>query len=195
MTGPNCDSFFFTRAPILECQLTTCSERVNNVYTRCESQSREALVDKLDSFAIRYMSEQKLFKIFVYFDFETTCVPEENFKNTETTTWIWKYNQISVSSFSKLVEEPIFRRKSDAHHLVASFLAALENLASQGKMQMKDLFLDLKTAIKCKQGSILEKRTQRHNRREPVRRLDKNQDDWENRKCASAQPLQIEKMS
>ena len=45
------------------------------------------------------------------------------------------------------------------------FFEVLENLASQSKAKMKNFFLDIETTIKIKLGSILEKLTQRHNRR------------------------------
>ena len=90
------------------------------------------------------------------------------------------------------MEEPIFICNSDPHHIVASFIRALENLASQSKTKMKNLFRDIETTIKIKLGSILEKLTQRRNRRESAR-LDKSQDDCDNEICASTQPLQVQK--
>ena len=58
---PNCD-IFFNKAFNLERNLSTCSERVKNVYPRNVYQIRETLFDKLDSFGIKYTSEQKLLK-------------------------------------------------------------------------------------------------------------------------------------
>ena len=66
---PNCDTFF-NRTFNLERHLSTCSERVKNVYPRNVYQIRETLFDKLDSFGIKYTSEQKLFKNFAISDFE-----------------------------------------------------------------------------------------------------------------------------
>ena len=98
---------------------------------------------------------------------------------------------LSVSISSNLLEEPIFFCNSHPHHLVASFIGAFGNLASQSKAKMKNFFLDIKTTIKNKLGSILEKLTQRHNRRENAR-FDMSQDDCDNETCASTQFLQIE---
>ena len=95
---------------------------------------------------------------------------------------------ISVSISSNLVEEPIFLCNSDPHHLVASFIGAFENLASQSKAKIKNLFHDIKTTVKIKLGSILEKLTQRHNRREQ-----EHLDDCDNEICASTQFLQVQK--
>ena len=161
---------------------------MKNVYSRNVYQIRETLFEKLDSFSIKYTSEQKLFKHLSIFDFESICVQEEAFSDTNTTSWIGKHVPISVSISSNLVEEPIFLCNSDLHHLVVSFIGALENLAFQSKAKMKNLFLDIKTTIKYKLGSILEKLTQRHNRREQARL-----DDCDNEICASTQFLQIQK--
>ena len=133
---PYCDTFF-NRTFILERHLTTCSERVQNIHPRNVYQIRETLFDKLDSFGINYMSEQKLFQNLALIDFESICVQEETFRDTSTTTWIGKHVPISVSISSNLVEEPIFLCNSDPHHLVASFIGANEKLASQSKPKMK----------------------------------------------------------
>ena len=53
---------------------------------------------------------------------------------------------------------------------------------------MKSLFFDIETTIKTKLGSILEKPTQRHNRREPA-----DLDDCDNETCTSTHFLQIQK--
>ena len=53
---------------------------------------------------------------------------------------------------------------------------------------MKNLFLEIETTIKIKLGSILEKLTQRHYRREQ-----EDLDDCDNEICASTQFLQIQK--
>ena len=127
---PNCDTFF-NRTFSKERHLTTCSERVKNVYPRNVYQIRETLFDKLDSFGINYTSEQKLFKNLTIVDFESICVQEETFTDTNTTTWIGKHVPISVSISSNLVEEPIFLCNSDPPHLIASVIGVLETLASQ----------------------------------------------------------------
>ena len=98
---PNCDTFF-NRTFNLERHLTTFSERVKNVYPRNVYQ----IFDKLDSFGIKYTSQQKLFKNLAIFDFESICVQEE--EDTKTTTWIGKHVPISVSISSNLVEETVF---------------------------------------------------------------------------------------
>ena len=155
---PNCDTFF-NKFFNLERNLITCSERDKNVHPKNVFQIRQTLFDKLDFFGIKYTSEQKLFKNLARFDFESICVQEETFRDTNITTWIGKQVPITVSISSNLVEEPIFICNSDPHHLVASFIGALENLASQSKAKMENLFPDIKTTIKIKLGIILEKLT------------------------------------
>ena len=183
---PNCDTFF-NRTFNLERHFLTCSERVENVYPRNVYQIRKPLFGNLDSFGIKYTSEGKLFNKLAIFEFEQT------FSDTNTTTWIGKHVPISVYISSNLVEESIFLCNSDPHHLVASFTGAPENLASQSKTKMKNLFLDIETTIKIKLGNILEELAQRHNRRAHAR-FDMSQNDCGNEVCASTQFLQIQKI-
>ena len=184
---PNCDTFF-NRTFNLERNLTTCSERVKNVYPKNVYQTQETLFDKLNSFGIEYTHEQILFKNLAIFDFESICVQKESFKDTDTTKWIGRHIPISVSISSNLVKEPIFLCNSDPHHLVTSFIGALENLALQSKAIMKNLFFDIKKTINIKLRSIWEKLTQRHNRGEQA-----DLDDCDNETCTSTQLLQIQK--
>ena len=57
---------------------------------------------------------------------------------------------------------------------------------------MKSFFLDIDTTKRIKLDSILEKLTQRHNRRESAR-FDMSQDDCDNQVCVSTQFMQIQK--
>ena len=184
---PICDTFV-KRTFNLERHLTTCAERVKNVYPKNVYQTHESLFDKLDSFGIEYTNEQTLFKNLATFDFELICVQEESFKDTETTKWIGKHIAISNSISSNLVKEPIFLCNSDPHHRVTSFIGALENVALQNKTIMKNLFLDIEKTIKIELGSVLVKLTQRHNRREQA-----DLDDCDNETCTSTQFLHIQR--
>ena len=67
------------------------------------------------------------------------------------------------------MEETIFLCNSDLHRHVASFIVALQSLASQSKAKLKNLFPDIETTIKIKLDNIIEKLTQRHNRRKHAR--------------------------
>ena len=129
---------------------------MKNVYPKNVYQTRETLFDKLDSFGIEYTNEQTLFKNLALFDFESICVQEKSFKDTDTTKWIGKHIPISVSISSNLVKEPIFLFNSDPHHLLTSFFGALENLALQSKTIIKNLFFDIETTIYPREESDLD---------------------------------------
>ena len=131
---------------------------------------------------------QTLFRNVAEFDFESICLHEESFKNTDTTKWIGNHIPISVFISSNLVKEPIFLRNSDPHHVVTSLIGALENLALQSKAKTKNLFCDTKTTIKIKMGNNMEKLTQSHNRREQA-----DLDDCDKGLCTFTQFLQIQK--
>ena len=97
----------------------------------------------LDSFDIKYTSQQRHLKKFANIIFESIYLQEVTFKYTDTTREIWKHIQISVSTPSKVVEEPCFFLYTDPHHIVASCIGALERLASQSMEQMKILIMDI----------------------------------------------------
>ena len=162
-----CDTFF-SKTGNLERHLVTCSERVKHIYPKNVYELRETLFEKLDAFNIPYRNEQKLFKNLAMFDFESICVREDSYKQTETTTWIGKHVPISVSISSNLIPEPIFLRNANPHHLISSFITSLEGLATQSKVQMKLNFIEVETAIEIKLCAILEQLNQRRNRAERV---------------------------
>ena len=79
---------------------------MKNAYPKNVYQTQETLFDKLDSFGIEYTNEQTLFRNLAIFDFESICMQEESFKDTDTTNWIEKHILILVSISSNLVKEP-----------------------------------------------------------------------------------------
>ena len=162
-----CDTFF-SKTGNLERHLVTCSERVKQVCPKNVYELRETLFEKMDAFNIPYRNEQKLFKNLAVFDFESICVKEDSYKQTETTTWIGKHVPISVSNSSNLIPEPIFLCNASPHHLISSFITALEGLATQSKAQMKLNFIEVETAIKIKLYAILEQLNHRRNQAEVV---------------------------
>ena len=137
-----CDTFF-SKTGILGQHLVTCNHRVKHIYPKNVYELRETLFEKLDAFNIPYGSEQKLSKNLAIFDFESICVKEESYKQTETTTWIGKHVPISVSISSNLIPEPIFLCNANPHHLISSFITALEGLATQSKAPMKLNFIEV----------------------------------------------------
>ena len=129
----------------------------------------------LDSFNIRYREDQKLFKNLAVFYFESSCVKEETYKETETTKWIGKHVPISVSVSSNLIPEPICLCSSDPRHLVSSFISALESLAAQSTAQMKLNFIEEETAIKILLSTVLEQLIPRQS--QTKRGIDSDDDD------------------
>ena len=111
-----CDMFFSTTGN-LERHLVTCTERVKHIYPKNVYELRETPFDKLDALKIPYKEEEKLFKNLTNFDFESICVKEDAYKETETTKWIGKHVPMSVSISSNLIQEPIFLCNTDLHHL------------------------------------------------------------------------------
>ena len=109
-----------------------------------------------------------MFKNLAKFDFESVCVKEESYKQTETTTWIGKHVPILDSISSNLITEPNFLCNANPYHPISSFITALEGLATQSKAQMKLIFIEAETAIKIKLCAILEQLNQRRNRAERV---------------------------
>ena len=190
---PTCDTSF-QKTGNLERHLIRCSERVKQIYPKNVYQLRETLFDKLDSFGIQYTDEQKLFTNLAVFDFESICIPEEKFKNTETTTWIGKHVPISVSISSNLIAKPKFLCNSNPRDLVESFIDAVEVLATQSKTQMKLKFLERDTAIKSKLTRTLESLNERRCRNQRVFEFEDHcfEDDNEE-KDASTQFLRMQK--
>ena len=157
-------------------------------------QLRETLFDKLDSFGIQYTDDQKIFTNLAVFDIESICIPEEKFKNTETTTWMGKHVPVSVSISSNLIAKPKFLCNSNPRDLVESFIDAVEGLAAQSKAQMKLKFLEIETAIKSKLTRTLESLNERRCCNQRVFEFEDHcfEDDNEE-KYASTQFLQMQK--
>ena len=82
------------------------------------------------------------------FHFESICVKEDSYKQTETTMWIGKHVPVSVSISSNLIPEHFFLANANPNHFISSFITALEGLATQSKAQMKLKFTEVETAIK-----------------------------------------------
>ena len=127
---PSCHTFI-KHASIFNRHLKSCKHRVQHIYPKSAYTLRETLFDKLDAFGISYNDDQKLFKNLAIFEFESICVPTEELKDTNTTTWIGKHEPISVSISSNLIEEPVFLCDKDPKNLIVSFVETLEELAKR----------------------------------------------------------------
>ena len=185
----------FSETENLERHLITCSERVKHIYPKNVYQLRETLFEKLDSFNIPYRKDQKLFENLTVFDFESICVKEETYEETETTKWIRIHVPISVSISSNLIPEPIFLCNSDPRHLVSYFISTFDGLATQSKAQMKIKFIVVETAIKIKLSSVLEQLNQRHSETERIIVFEDDEyfNDAADEKELSTQVLQMQK--
>ena len=106
---------------------------MRNVYPNNAYTLRETIFGKLDDFKITYNEGQKLFRNVALFDFESICVPTEELKTIETTTWIGKHVPISVSVFSNLQDDPIFLCEKDPELLIIAFVSNLELLAEKAR--------------------------------------------------------------
>ena len=190
---PSCDTHF-QKTGSLERHLVRCSERVKHIYPKNVYRLRETLFDELDSLDIQYTDDQKLYENLAVFDFESICIPEEKFKNTETTTWIGKHVPNSVSISSNLIAMPIFLCNSNPRDTVESLIDAFEGLPTQSKTQMKLKFLEVETAIKSKLTRTLESLNERRCRNQQVFEFKDHcfEDDSEE-KDASTQFLQMQK--
>ena len=171
----------------LERHFVRCSERAKHIYPKNAYQLRGTLFDKPDSFDIQDTDDQKLFNILVVFDFESICIPEEKYKNTEMTSWIGKDVPISVSISSHLIVIAIFLCNSNPRELV-------ESLATEIKAQMKLNFLEVETAIKSKLTRTLDSLGERLCRNQQVFEFeDQCFEDDNEEKDASTQLLQMKK--
>ena len=148
--------------------MVTCSDLVKPIYPKNVNELRETLFGKLDVFNIPNRNEQKLSKNLELLDFDSICVKEDSYKQTETTTWIGKHVLITVFISLNLIPEPIFLCNANPHHIISSFFTALERLATQSKAQMKLDFFEVETAIKIKLCAVLEQLNQTRNRAESV---------------------------
>ena len=83
------------------------------------------------------------------FDFESICVPSNELKVTNATTWIGKHEPIAVSISSNLIQEAIFIcNKEDPRTLTVIYVEALEEIGSKSKAELLQKFFSIKNLIK-----------------------------------------------
>ena len=98
---PSCDTFF-KRSEFLNKHLLRCKDRVKHIYPKNVYELRETLFEKLEGLSLPVSEDNKLFNNLAIFDFESICVPTEELKETQTTTWIGKHVPILVYISSNL---------------------------------------------------------------------------------------------
>ena len=122
---PSCDTTLIQKAGNFNRHAKTSKNRVQHSYPKSVYTLRKTLFDKLDGFEISYSDDHKLFKSLAVFEFESICVPSEQLKDANTTTWIGKYEPISVFIFSNLIDEPVFLSDKDPKALIISFVETI----------------------------------------------------------------------
>ena len=98
---------------------------MKHIYPKNVYELRETLFEKLEGFSFPVSEGNKLFNNLAIFDFESICVPTEDQKETQTTTWIGKHVPISVSISSNLIDEPIILYNKDPQNLTIDFVSKL----------------------------------------------------------------------
>ena len=150
---PTCDTFV-KHAGNFHRHVKSCKDRIHHVYPKSAFTLRETLFVKHDQFWNWRIN--KLFKNLAVFDFESICIPSNELKDTNTTTWIGKHEPILVSISSNLLQETIFLCNRDPKTLIKSFVAALVELASKSIAEILPKFSSLENAVKTRVNSIFE---------------------------------------
>ena len=130
---------------------------MRHIYSKNAYTLRETIFEKLDGFNIPYTEDQKLFSNVAVFDFESICVPTEELKATETTTWIGKHVPISVSISSNLQDAPFFLCEKDPELLIIAFVSSLELLAEKSKLQMRTKLQEIENTVNDRVKKIFDK--------------------------------------
>ena len=138
---------FFNKSDNFNKHLLRCKDRVKHFYPKSVYELRKTLFEKLEEFSLPVSEDNKLFNNLAIFDFESICVPTEELKETQTTTWIGKHDPISVFISSKLIDEPIFLYSKDPQNLIIDFVSKLELLAEKSKLEMRTKFQDMEVTV------------------------------------------------
>ena len=134
---------------------------MKHIYPKKLYELRETLFEKLEGFNLPVSEDNKLFNNLAIFDFESICVPTEELKETQTTTWIGKHVPISVSVSSKLINEPIFLYNKDPQNLIIDFVTNLELLAEQSRLEMRKKFHNFEVAVNERMKKIFDQLNER----------------------------------
>ena len=157
---PSCD-IFLNKSDNFNKHLLRCKDRVKHFYPKNVYELPETLFEKLKGFSLPVSEDNKLFNNLAIFDFESICVPTEELKETQNTTWIGKHVPISVSISSNLIYEPIFLYNKDPQNLIIDFVSNLELLAQQSKLEMRKKFQDIEVAMNERMKNIFDQLNER----------------------------------
>ena len=78
---------------------------MKHIYPKNVYELRENFFEKLEGLNLPVSEDNNFFSNLPIFDFESICVPTEELKATQTTTWIGKHVPFSVSISSNLIDE------------------------------------------------------------------------------------------
>ena len=134
---------------------------MRHIYPKNVYEFRKTLFEKLEGFNIPFSEDNKLFNNLAVFDFESICVPTEELKETQTTTWFGKHVPISVSISSNLIDEPIFLYNKDPQNLIIDFVSNLDMLAEKSKLEMRTKFQDIERAVNERMKKIFDQLNER----------------------------------
>ena len=154
-------TLFLNKSDNFNKHLLRCKDRVKNIYPKNVYELRETLFEKLEGFTIPVSEDNKLFNNLAIFNFESVCVPTEELKETQTTTWIGKHVPISVSISSNLIDDPIFLYNKDQQNLIIAFVSNLELLSEKSKLEMRTKFQDIEVAVNEKMRKIFDQLNER----------------------------------
>ena len=157
---PSCDTFF-NKSDNFNKHFLRCKDRVRHIYPKNVYELRETLFEKLEGVNLPVSEDNKLFNNLAIFDFESICVPTEELKETQTTTWIGKHVSISVSTSSNLIDDPIFLYNKDPQNLIIDFVSNLELLAEKSKLEMRTKFQDFEVAVNERTKKIFDQLNER----------------------------------
>ena len=127
------------------------------------------------------------------FDFESICVPSDQLKDTNTTTWIGKHEPISVSISSNLFDEPVFLCDKDPKALIISFVEAIENLANKSKTEMPTKFSSIEAIIRARVNAICKKINRRKDQNASTFECEDERTEEDDEADMSTQFLQMQK--
>ena len=156
---PSCDCFF-NRSDNFNRHIMTCKYRMRQVYPKNVYTLRETQFKNFEGFNIPASKDNTLFNNLAIFHFESICIPSDELKATQTTTWIGKHVPSSVSISSNLIEEPIILYNKDPQKLI-DFVIKLEFLAEKSELERKTKFHDLERKVSDRMSNIFQELNER----------------------------------
>ena len=84
---PSCNTFFYKSYHFNQ-HLQRCKDGVRHIYSNNVYELRKTLFEKLEGFSLPVSEDNELFNNLAIFYFESICVPTEELKESQSTTWI-----------------------------------------------------------------------------------------------------------